>query len=499
MQLAFRAICAALAAVLLQNSSAYAQASVAACKIFLNKPVFTSSTVTQTQANRDTFRLLQCSSSWKNAQDAQSAGISATVPIYNIPVPFTSNWSDTQVQQWKAENCSNEERSSNSKITYYSAVYSVDPISAKAALGCFEALAKADATQNDALACTLQEIYSSYTFAARWRRTAGETGQPPKVISFSTLYTTCVNSTALSVGQSVSEGGIALLCPVTDRAAAFALNTDRGSCTASGTVKLPKLNIPANLSLSEPLFVSGQEVEIAANAKIVTNGYPLSIRADRLSLLGPVKIYSFDKVTADAFQQGKPASSIQIFADDFVGQGLQILNAGQNGGVGHDGAQGAPGNQGNPGQGRTQGQQKICGGIPFVSQVCNLVPTGCQGGEDGGTGTKGAAGYQGLEGLPGGNGGDVTLDLPIDARNYVSVLTNVGIDGQAKDCGGLICGRTGGPGGAGGQGGSGGLGGPGAPGTAYCSGTNAGSAGPPGEVGPPGKKGPDGPNGFFKG
>lgn len=478
-----------------------AQTSASVCTAFLSKPIFTNSTIKTSTASRDSFKRLQCASDWKSAQEAQAAGIEATIPIFDLPVPFTANWNQQKVEQWKSANCSNEEKNSASNLSYYSAVYAIDPITAKAALECFDRGFKADAdvAQASALRCTLTETQSAYVFEARWRRTAGETGSPPQVVSFTPVNTNCLDAGSLAKDKFISEGGVPVLCTVSEKAAAFALTTTRGGCSASAAVRLPKLQIPKEVILSEPLFISGQEVEIAANAKIVTNGFPLTIRADKLNLLGPVKIVSFDSVAATTPTPGKFAGNIQITASEFLGQGLTILNAGQGGGPGLTGQKGPQGSYGGPGEGRTTTQTRVCGNIPLISNVCNLVPTGCEGGRNGGDGGQGGAGYPGTSGFPGGGAGDVTIDVPFDARKYISVLTNVGLDGQSRQCSGQICGGLGGQGGPGGPGGDGGPGGPGAPGTVYCGGTNAGQSGPVGPGGPQGPRGTDGPNAAVRG
>jgi hypothetical protein len=490
----------AVAALSLSIYQATAADEVGAeCKIFLTKPIFTSTTINQTADTKNNFRLLQCAANWHSAAEAQSAGIEAVIPIYGLAVPFSANWDDNKVEQWKSVNCSAEERSAASNIKYYSAVYSIDPISAKTALACFQSAINAEANAGTALRCNLTETPSSYVFEAHWRRTAGESDNPPRVTSFTYLNTTCTNAGVLGNDKDIGEGGVPVLCTVTDRAAAFALTTTRGGCSESGTVRLPKIVLPNPLTLSEPLFVTGQDVEIPANTKIVTNGFPLTIRADHLSLLGPVRIVSHEPGPVAPLQSGPKAGPIQIAAEQFVGQGLTILNAGMPGGSGVQGAKGQPGAPGGPGIGRTTHWSKACGNIPLISNVCNLVPTGCEGGQDGGRGGQGGTGYAGSQGMPGGAAGQVTLDIPLDARKFVSVLTNIDISGQPRDCGGQICGGVGGPGGPGGPGGDGGPGGPGAPGTPYCGGTNAGGSGPPGGPGPTGPKGPDGPPAIVQG
>ena len=376
------------------GKAALAQSAANVCTAFLSKPIFTSTTIQTSSATRDSFRLLQCASNWKSAQEAQATGIEATIPLYDLQIPFTANWDNTKVEQWKSANCSNEERKSAANLSYYSAVYSIDPITAKAALECFDRgfKAEADVAQGSALRCTLTETPSAYVFEARWRRTAGETGAAPQVVSFTPINTNCLDTASLAKDKFISEGGVPVLCTVTEKAAAFALTTTRGGCSASATVRLPKLQIPKEVILSEPLFISGQEVEIAANAKIVTNGFPLTIRADKLNLLGTAKIVSFETATLTTPHPGKYAGSIQITATEFVGQGLTILNAGQRGGLGLQGQKGPQGSYGSPGEGRTTTQRRVCGNIPLLSDVCNLVPTGCEGGRNGGTGGQGGAG-----------------------------------------------------------------------------------------------------------
>lgn len=467
------------------------------CKTFLAKPVFTTTTVNATAASKENFRLFQCSANFKSSSEAQAAGIDVTVPIYDIPVPINANWSDAKVEQWKSSHCSDQERKAQAQLAYYSSVYSVDPISAKTALECARILGGVTTAQFDtaALRCTLNETQAAYVFEARWRRTSGEQGSPPKVVSFTTMNTTCMNATALAPNANVSEGGVPVLCSVTDKAAAFTLVTDRGGCSAAGTVRLPKIQVPS-MVLSGPEFISGQEVEIMANAKIVTNGYPFTIRADRLTLAGPVRVISFDPYTPNQMQPGRNAGGISISAGEFVGTSLSILNAGGPGGPGSQGAKGPPGGPGQPGKGRTTNWKKNCP-IPLV---CDIIPTGCEGGDNGGRGGQGGQGYVGNPGMPGGAAGEVTIDVPLDARKFINVMTNVDLNGQPRsDCNNQICGGVGGAGGLGGPGGDGGPGGPGAPGTVYCGGTDAGGSGPPGATGPSGGQGPNGLNALVRG
>lgn len=462
------------------------------CAIFLKNPVFTSATTNSSVKSKENFRLLQCSASWKSASDAQAAGISATIPIYNIPVPFSANWDQTKVDQWKNQNCSQNERNANYQINFYQSIYSIDPISAKAGLECMRSKFAAEDTR--AIRCNLTQTDSALLFQAEWRRTNGEAaGAAPIVQSFTAVNTVCQNANDLSPTKSLSEGGISLLCSVQKDAAAFSLNTSRGECLVSAAPRLPKIVLPKSMVMDKPLFIAGTDIEIPSDAKIVTNGYPLTINADRLAIDGQAAIMSFVSGPVSAQAAGRFSGTISITAKEVTGKGLSILNAGEPGGVGVSGAAGAPGAPGGPGQTRLPSFQQNCGG-GILNVICQAVPAGCTGGQNGGVGSPGQPGYQGNPGAPGGGAGEVTLDVPIDARDSVSILTDVDLAGKAQQCNGQICGGMGGTGGPGGPGGSGGPGGPGASGTQNCGGTNAGPNGPPGSTGPNGGPGSNGPS-----
>lgn len=169
---------AVVAAIAFAPTLGMTQQLANACKVFLDKPVFTNQTTQSSQVTKDNMRLLQCAASWKSAAEAQSAGIEATVPIYGFKVPFSANWDNSKVEEWKTSNCTAEERSSQANLRYYNAVYSVDPVSAKTALECFDRAFKAevDLASASALRCGLTETNAAYVFEAKWRRTAGEAG-----------------------------------------------------------------------------------------------------------------------------------------------------------------------------------------------------------------------------------------------------------------------------------------------------------------------------------
>lgn len=457
------------------------------CAIFLQKPVFTQTTTNSSTQSKTNFRLMQCAAQWKSAQDAQSAGIDVTIPIYDIPVPFTANWDQSKVEQWKSQNCSAEERSSDYAGIFYKSIYAIDPISAKAGLACYEAYFLSQ--KATALRCQLTESGGkAVMFSAEWRRTPGETNNPPVVQAFSTLFATCTPNDVFAKNNKVSEGGNVVMCVGGEEAPMFSLNTSRGACTVSATPRQKKIVLPQKLVLSAQWVQQAGDVEIPPGALIVTNGYPLNLRADRLIIGSGSRIVSYEYVPPAPQKAGRYAGQISITAKDVIGGGLSILNGGEPGGNGAQGPKGPPGAPGAPGKGRSPLYGK-CGALDFL---CSNLPLTCTGGESGGAGGQGGQGYPGNPGAPGGGAGEVVIDVPLPVRDAFTVLQNVSLSGQPQQCNG-ICGGVGGSGGSGGPGGDGGPGGPGAPGTLTCGGTNGGAPGGTGPLGPIGPNGSDGP------
>lgn len=458
------------------------------CSKFLTNPIFTKTTTEVSTASKDRFRLLQCASSFKSYADTRKYGIDVTVPVYGVPVEFGGDFENATVEQWKSQNCSSEDRKSDQSLAYFQSVTTIDPISAKAALECVKSRTEVDIASRSALRCRVTDTPAALIFEAEWARTPGEAGNPPIVETFGLAGTNCKGAPGpFGVGQSVPEGGVAMLCDKPERSAAFSLNTNRGSCVRASETRYPRVTL-ASMSLSAPLFIAGTDVEIPAGWKLVTNGYPVTIRADRLQIAGSASITSFDAREMKPNEQGRFAGSILISAKELLGQGLSILNAGEPGGIGPDGPGGPPGSAGGPGKGRSPLQGK-CGWLSFA---CDNLPITCTGGENGGTGGTGGPGSNGSIGAPGGGGGLVTLEVPLTLTPSIQVLTDVGTDGKPQSCGGKICGGIGGRGGKGGPGGPGGPGGAAGPRTLTCGGTNPGGTGPVGPVGADGDKGPDG-------
>lgn len=467
-------------------SPAFAQADI--CGMFLTNPIFTKENYDSTLKTDDSFKQLQCSASWRSASEAQAAGISGKVPIYGLVVPFTANWDQNKVEQWKNSNCSAAERSGFYEETLHKSALKISPTSAEAALEC--AKAQVDAR---ALRCSVTEGDGTIIFEAEWRRTAGEAADAaPQIQSMTISSATCLNVADMAAGGTVKEGGTSLLCKRGDDAPLFSINTNRGQCFGYGMSKKDAIELDKTIILDHPTTYKGSSIVLKPDLKLVTQGYPLQIIADdRLEIQGSPQILSYLPTTKNTMEPGRSAQSVSIKARRLQGAGLSINNAGENGGQGAQGQPGSTGPQGAPGQGRDPVTGSSGG---FFGKVVEAIPKSCTGGKNGDTGGKGGTGLQGVQGAPGGAAGIVTLSLPPDAdESVILVRTNVGLDSAPRSCDDRICGGQGGGGGPGGPGGPGGAGGPGAHGTTWCGGTSDGSQGAQGEVGQPGGKGDDGP------
>lgn len=479
-----------LAAVitLVPYSQAIAQSDI--CASFLTNPIFTREVYDRDLKSDNQFKALQCAANWKSSSEAQAAGIDAKIPIYDLVVPFTANWNQSKVEQWKSTNCSSTDRSAVYEEKLYQSSLKISPVSAEAALQC----AKAQ-IDTKALRCQVTEAEGTIIFEAEWRRTAGEKSDAaPRVTSMSIVSANCLNAADLGPGTVLVEGGKSLLCKRGDEVPLFSINTDRGQCFAYGFSKKDSIELAGTMILDRPTTLKGARIVMKSDLKLVAQGFPVQIIADdRLEIQGSPQILSYLPTTKNIMEPGRSAQSILIKARRLQGAGLSINNAGEAGGQGAQGQPGRTGSQGSPGEGRDPVTGSSGG---FFGKIVEAIPKSCTGGKNGGTGEKGGTGLPGVQGAPGGAAGIITLSLPSDIEPNTSILvrTNVSLDNQPRACDGKICGGAGGPSGPGGPGGPGGGGGPGASGTTWCGGTSTGNTGPQGDQGPPGPVGDAGPN-----
>lgn len=478
------------------TGSASAQPSNA-CAIIGQNPVFTQERIESVEEVSSSYRKLQCSANWSSHREAMNAGVDVGAVVYGVPIEVGGTFDQTEVNQWKSSNCSDEDRSADSQSISSETYIRYDSVNATAMLSCLQSM-----FGGQALTCDINQMPTGVVYNAYWRRTAGEQADAaPKVIGFVAGNVTCENVDALAVGKAVPDGGTGVFCALTSAAPIFVLNTDRGVCTATGTAKAEEIVLSGKMVLSAPFTRRGSSVALASDLEIISGPYPINISADQLTIAGNPMIRSFEVANAPIGQPGENAGSVRVQASRVTGDGaVTIFQAGQNGGTGEQGPQGPRGSTGSPGVGRTVTQKEVCnvlslGGLnPFSKLVCEMTPAGCEGGQNGGPGGRGGQGQVGESGGPGGHAGLVSLVVPPDALDRFNVLVDTDVSGVSRNCGGKVCGGLGGPGGPGGPGGSGGSGGPGAPGTTWCGGTSAGPGGPEGPTGERGPTGPDGDN-----
>lgn len=219
--------------------------------------------------------------------------------------------------------------------------------------------------------------------------------------------------------------------------------------------------LTGTIELDRPTEIAARRL-VFNNFTIITNGFPLEINADTLTMAGESRIIAFAPREILPMQRGRTAGPITLNVRDLDGDTLTIVNDGERGGPGLEGASGAPGTAGESG-----------------SRASDAWWTRCQPGSDGGNGGPGGAGGKGGDGAAGGTGGDVVLNVRHD-RDKLVISTRGGSGGVGGT------GGVGGPGGAPGQAGSG---------SAQCAGGRPGSAGPAGPKGEPGTAGVDGVDG----
>jgi hypothetical protein len=428
-----------------------------ACKAVLANGVFNTTNINQTQASKDAFTAWECTTNFSDSQEAMNAGVSALVPIYDVPVQIGLKFSDDQKKTWKSSHCNNNTGDKESFSSLVVAMKQAAPEVLQAWTTCIQTSCGGPKA---ALACTVTSKMGGALFKANWEHTAGDVAAP-KVEFFQAYDAKC--SPPIRRSQTISEAGVALNCSIpVNTEAVFILQTNRGTCapTASGRSSIE--TISGKQSLSGPKNYKAEKIVFSDGALLITNGYKLTFDAAEIELQGAPKIISFEPGTG----AGRSAGPILIKADRLTGTSMQIVNSGEAGAAGAAGAQGTPGAPGR------QGTQR------------DFDITGAHGGSNGTAGGPGTAGGDGSPGQAGGNGGAVIYDIGSGLRSGAIQRLDVVADGG-----------KGGAGGAPGAGGAGGQGGAGAPGHGPAGGTDPGPDGPGGASGRVGQSGPDGANG----
>jgi hypothetical protein len=448
---------------LLLSSPTMAQQS---CEVFV-KDAFNTSLRKSGASSSSSFKSWQCTTEFSSHDQAISAGLDVGAVIYGVPVSLGGTFDKSQVDNWKKNNCSEEQRSANQKSASYEFVRTFSPEAATLAAKCL------DATMGPrALSCEISGTGKTPVFSAQWRRTDGD-AVPPKVKKFTVSGGEC--KPTFVTDETISEGGRPAICEIADeKDLIVALETDRGSCFQTVSKSFQSEIIAGNVVLTGNKIVQSEVVEIRPDARIVTNGYQFSIAATReLKIGGNPTILSFDPASPAPGQaiNGRPAGAIVVQAPKATGGQLTIQNFGE------DGMKGPTGPRGGEGLAAKGGVWKEL--------------RGCVGRRDGGNGGPGLVGGQGGNGGP---GGPVVLNiksgLQDGALSRILVVTQQQMaDGTTRIC----TGSCGGKGGSGGDGGPGGFGARKANGHGQCGDGKAGRDGGGGPVGPAGSPGLDVP------
>jgi hypothetical protein len=241
--------------------------------------------------------------------------------------------------------------------------------------------------------------------------------------------------------------------------------------SVSSAALADEVTVMGKRTLDKDTVISATTITFKPDAQIVTNGFKLTIVAQKaITLEGTPKITSFEQRNNRPLgDPGRSAGPVIIEAATLSGNILTIEN------IGEDGMKGADGPSGQPGPAGHQGTQRDWN--PW---------NGCIGGSNGTPGGQGGDGGNGGAGGNGGSGGTIII-------NVKGGFTPSGTPRLEMT---VIGGQAGGPGGPG-AGGSGGPGGAGAPGTSYCGGTGPGPMGQPGRSGLQGVPGATGNAGLI--
>jgi hypothetical protein len=434
-------------------------AQVKDCGIFVRDAFNTSLKITGS-ASSSSFHRFECSSEFKTHDEAINSGLSVGTVVYGVPLKVGGNFDTAVVDNWKKTNCSEEDKSAMNSEAAYSFIRTFAPEAAEVAKACLQPKA--------AIQCTFSGEGEDRVFTAEWLRTAGDMN-PPVVSDFYVVNGSCKGP--LTQGFKFTEGIVAPICSFSsDQDMVASLQTSRGACFDTAQKKFDEVVISGNQVLSSNEAYNDDIITFKGDAKIITNGYDLTINAKKKIVIeGSPSIVSYDgdgpKLALGT--TGKPGGVIVLQSPMISGSQLSIANFGQNG------AKGITGDQGTPGGSAAGGHW-----------VTSLSGSGCRGGADA---SPGGQGYQGKPGATGGAGGKIII--AVRDGLYDGVVPRIAIVTSQTDRHGLVrkCdGSCGGLGGLGGDGGPGGTAGSGASGHGHCrdrSGAPGGVVGGPGSVG----------------
>ena len=460
-----KAAVALLISVLVPASTGIAQSTDCASVL---REAFNTAVRTQSAQSSSSYKAWQCSSDFSSHDDAIKSGLDVGAVIYGVPVKVGGTFDRNQVSTWKSANCSSDQRTASSANATYEFVRTITPEAAALVAKCFPS--------GEALACGLTTTGNTAVFTAAWQRQNGAPANAaPKVQSMSVVGGSCQSK--FRSGDRLVEGGTARICSISpEQDFVIALSTSSGSCFETASGKTTPQVITGKLILTRNTSFESPFVEIRSDAHIITNGYQLTIVADReLKIDGNPSIEAFTDADSAAGRglHGRPANAVILQSPRLTGDQLTIRNFGEDG---QKGATGPQGRQGAAGAGNFWGNH---GGLKF----------GCGGSRTSGDGDVGGIGQTG--GI-GGSAGAILLKIGSGlqqgaASRILIETTKLMPDGTTRQCNG----SCGGAPGKGGDGGSGGPPGNTGAGTGGCGGGGSGNPGPTGPTGSDGVSGSD--------
>ncbi|MDQ6892325.1 MAG: hypothetical protein M3167_06555 [Acidobacteriota bacterium] len=203
------------------------------------------------------------------------------------------------------------------------------------------------APARSSLSCEVAATGSVVSFTAAWIQSIGEpVSAAPRVQSFRVFEATCTGM--FKNGRRIKTGGDIVPCKaVGDADPVFVLQTDRGVCVRSASLNAFDRMISGYQKLTGPTYIKEKRLLLKSDTKIVTDGFPLTIEADRLDMDGVPQVISFeDRPGRPAGDPGRPGGKIVIKAGEVRGTSLRIQNFGEDGTKGGAGPTGAQGPQG---------------------------------------------------------------------------------------------------------------------------------------------------------
>lgn len=292
------------------------------------------------------FLSFQCASNFKKHDEATSFGMGLDTILYGVPIIFDGTFDQTEVDEWKAENCSKVETKASSETALLRYVHRVSPTLASTWLSCM----KIHGRPADALSCEVEKLSDRSVLEIKWLRTTGDTSAPI-IQNWSILDGACKPD--LNRGDPIPEAGVQLSCTYMEKSDFVALlDTQRGNCRVTVAYEPVTHVFSGAISLTSPATILAEKVYFSSDARIQTNGYPLTIKAeDGIEIESDAEIRSFGDRKDNTSPHGRSAGTISFHAPTISGGTIRIWNRGEDGTKPPDVARAGTGKKGESGRG----------------------------------------------------------------------------------------------------------------------------------------------------